>query len=109
MVVNNLCFLVISRLLYLLLLFGLRMVIRIFGQNLVNDRHSFSYPYIYNRDGTELYCLKEHGAALRLCYLEQHRLLASINEYGQLHFQDVTDGRMIGSYRTGFGRTDVCR
>ncbi|KAL6125596.1 hypothetical protein ACLB2K_073652 [Fragaria x ananassa] len=50
---------------------------------------------------------QEHGAALRLRYLEQHRLLASINEYGQLHYQDVTDGRMIGSYRTGFGRTDV--
>lgn len=33
--------------------------------------------------------------------------MASINEYGQLHYQDVTDGRMIGSYRTGFGRTDV--
>ncbi|KAK9911546.1 hypothetical protein M0R45_035457 [Rubus argutus] len=65
------------------------------------------YPYIYNRDGTELHCLKEHGAALRLQYLEQHRLLASINEYGQLHYQDVTDGRMVGSYRTGFGRTDV--
>ncbi|XP_050386609.1 probable U3 small nucleolar RNA-associated protein 7 [Argentina anserina] len=65
------------------------------------------YPYIYNRNGTELHCLKEHGAALRLCYLGQHQLLASINDYGQLHYQDVTDGRMVGSYRTGFGRTDV--
>ncbi|CAB4269223.1 unnamed protein product [Prunus armeniaca] len=36
------------------------------------------YPYIYNRDGTELHCLK-----------------------------DVTMGGMVANYRTGLGRTDV--
>ncbi|KAB2595066.1 U3 small nucleolar RNA-associated protein 7 [Pyrus ussuriensis x Pyrus communis] len=65
------------------------------------------YPYIYNRDGTELHCLKEHGAVLRLQFLKNHFLLASVNKFGHLRYQDVTMGRMIGSYRTGLGRTDV--
>ncbi|KAK3218423.1 hypothetical protein Dsin_012393 [Dipteronia sinensis] len=34
-------------------------------------------------------------------------LLASINQFGQLHYQDVTMGEMVGNFRTGFGRTDV--
>ncbi|KAK5819843.1 hypothetical protein PVK06_024872 [Gossypium arboreum] len=65
------------------------------------------YPYIYNRDGTELHCLKEHGAVLRLQFLKNHFLLASINKFGQLHYQDVTMGEMVGNFRTGLGRTDV--
>ncbi|KAE8701322.1 sterol 3-beta-glucosyltransferase UGT80B1-like [Hibiscus syriacus] len=65
------------------------------------------YPYIYNRDGTELHCLKEHGPVLRLQFLKNHFLLASINKFGQLRYQDVTMGEMIGNFRTGLGRTDV--
>ncbi|KAI5344382.1 PREDICTED: U3 [Prunus dulcis] len=65
------------------------------------------YPYIYNRDGTELHCLKEHGAVLRLQFLKNHFLLASINKSGQLRYQDVTMGGMVANYRTGLGRTDV--
>ncbi|KAJ6773074.1 hypothetical protein OIU74_019144 [Salix koriyanagi] len=65
------------------------------------------YPYIYNRDGVELHCLKEHGAVTRLQFLKNHFLLASINKYGQLRYQDVTMGEMIGNFRTGLGRTDV--
>ena len=30
---------------------------------------------IYNRDGTELHCLKEHGPVLRLQFLKNHFLL----------------------------------
>lgn len=67
------------------------------------------YPYIYNRDGTELHCLKEHGPILNLQFLKNHFLLATINKYGQLHYQDVTMGGMVGNYRTGLGRTDVMK
>ncbi|CAB4296161.1 unnamed protein product [Prunus armeniaca] len=66
-----------------------------------------NYPYIYNPDGTELHCLKEHGAVLRLQFLKTTSSLASINNFGQLHYQDVTMGEMVGSYRTGLGRADV--
>ncbi|KAG4997922.1 hypothetical protein JHK82_028698 [Glycine max] len=65
------------------------------------------YPYIYNREGTELHCLKEHGPVLRLQFLENHFLLASINKFGQLRYQDVTMGSMVGNFRTGLGRTNV--
>ncbi|GAB4849203.1 hypothetical protein Ancab_004013 [Ancistrocladus abbreviatus] len=65
------------------------------------------YPYIYNRDGTELHCLKEHGAVLKLQFLRNHFLLATINKFGQLRYQDVTTGLMVANHRTGMGRTDV--
>ncbi|KAH9602288.1 hypothetical protein KSS87_012966 [Heliosperma pusillum] len=65
------------------------------------------YPYIYNRDGVELHCMKEHGAVLKLQFLKNHFLLASINKFGQLHYQDVTMGQMTANHRTGLGRTDV--
>ncbi|KAG5563050.1 hypothetical protein RHGRI_005709 [Rhododendron griersonianum] len=65
------------------------------------------YTYIYNRDGTELHCLKEHGAVSKLQFLKNHFLLASINKFGQLHYQDVTTGLMVGNIRTGLGGSDV--
>ncbi|RLM93119.1 putative U3 small nucleolar RNA-associated protein 7 isoform X1 [Panicum miliaceum] len=67
------------------------------------------YPYIYNRHGAEIHCLKEHGKALKLQFLTKQFLLASINSFGQLHYQDVSTGEMIANYRTGLGRTDVMR
>lgn len=67
------------------------------------------YPYIYNRHGTEIHCLKEHGKALKLQFLSKQFLLASINSFGQLHYQDVSTGEMVANYRTGLGRTDVMR
>ncbi|CAM8937050.1 unnamed protein product [Rhodiola kirilowii] len=65
------------------------------------------YPYIYNRDGTELHCLKEHGAVQRLQFLKNFFLLASINRHGELRYQDVTMGAMVANHRTGQGRSDV--
>lgn len=67
------------------------------------------YTYIYRPEGVELHCLKEHGAVLRLQYLKNHFLLASINKFGQLHYEDVSMGAMVNNFRTGLGRTDVMR
>ena len=61
------------------------------------------HPY-----GAELFpFFQEHGAVLRLQFLKNHFLLASINKFGQLHYQDVTMGEMVGNFRTGLGRTNV--
>ncbi|XP_060969034.1 uncharacterized protein LOC115712397 [Cannabis sativa] len=38
---------------------------------------------------------EDHGSVLRLQFLKNHFLLASINKFGQLHYQDVTMGEMI--------------
>ncbi|OVA17891.1 WD40 repeat [Macleaya cordata] len=65
------------------------------------------YPYIYNREGTELHCLKEHGAVQKLQFLKNHFLLATVNKFGQLHYQDITMGDMVANLRTGLGRCDV--
>ncbi|XP_073141062.1 probable U3 small nucleolar RNA-associated protein 7 [Henckelia pumila] len=67
------------------------------------------YVYIYGDNGTELHCLKEHGAALKLQFLDKQFLLASVNEFGQLHFQDITTGQMVGNFRTGLGRSGVMK
>lgn len=67
------------------------------------------YPYIYNRDGTELHCLKEHGAVLKLQFLKNHFLLASINKSGRLHYQDITTGEIIGNFRVKYGPSDAMR
>ncbi|CAD6217471.1 unnamed protein product [Miscanthus lutarioriparius] len=48
--------------------------------------------YIYNRHGTEIHCLKEHGKALELQFMSKQFLLASINSFGQLHYQDDWSG-----------------
>ncbi|XP_042014147.1 probable U3 small nucleolar RNA-associated protein 7 [Salvia splendens] len=65
------------------------------------------YVYMYSDNGTEMHCLKEHGAVTKLQFLNKHFLLTSINKLGQLHYQDITTGEMIGNYRTGLGRTDT--
>ncbi|CAN1318892.1 Probable U3 small nucleolar RNA-associated protein 7 [Linum perenne] len=41
------------------------------------------YPYIYDRDGIELHCLMEHGPVLRLQFLKNHFLLASLSKFGR--------------------------
>ncbi|KAK4758221.1 hypothetical protein SAY87_019522 [Trapa incisa] len=66
------------------------------------------YPYIYNQDGTELHCLKEHGPVRKLQFLKNHFLLASINKIGHLHYQDVTAGQIVANFRTAC-RSDAMR
>ncbi|MQM06086.1 hypothetical protein Taro_038908 [Colocasia esculenta] len=65
------------------------------------------YTYIYNKDSTEIHCLKEHEGPLKLQYLDKHFLLVSINKFGQLIYQDVSTGEIVANYRTRLGRTDV--
>ncbi|KAM1329570.1 hypothetical protein ACFX2H_041974 [Malus domestica] len=40
---------------------------------------------------------QEHVAVSRLQFLDKHYLLASINNLGQLHYQDMTNGVMAGA------------
>lgn len=54
-----------------------------------------------------VFVFQEHGAVTKLQFLNKHFLLTSINKLGQLHYQDITTGDMIGNYRTGLGRSDT--
>ncbi|KAJ3676433.1 hypothetical protein LUZ60_003845 [Juncus effusus] len=67
------------------------------------------YPYIYNRQGVEIHCLKEHGKTLKLDYLEKHFLLVSSNSFSQLHYQDISTGQMVVTIKTGLGPTGIMR
>ncbi|CAN6482722.1 unnamed protein product [Victoria cruziana] len=67
------------------------------------------YAYIYDMHGTELHCLKERVSPLKLQFLTNHLILATINKFGHLHFQDISTGEMVGHHRTGLGRCDVMK
>lgn len=56
-----------------------------------------------------IYLLQEHGAVLKLQFLKNHFLLASINKSGRLHYQDVTTGEIIGNFRIKYGASDTMR
>ncbi|KAF6146179.1 hypothetical protein GIB67_005827 [Kingdonia uniflora] len=77
----------------------------------VEGIHIFITGMVQNFTASRLasffHVMKEHGAALKLKFLKNHFLLASVNKFGQLHYQDVTMGGMVGNYRTGLGRCDV--
>lgn len=53
------------------------------------------------------FTFQEHGAVRKLQFLDKHFLITSINKLGQLHYQDITTGVMVGNFRTGLGRSDT--
>lgn len=64
------------------------------------------YVYIYDNQGTEIHCLKEHTDVNRLEYLPYHFLLASVGNTGYLRYQDTSTGKMVSNLRTKLGRCD---
>jgi len=62
--------------------------------------------YIYDNQGTEIHCLKDHNDANRLEFLPYHFLLASTGNLGRLTYQDTSTGRLVSSLRTRLGRCD---
>ncbi|XP_057820699.1 probable U3 small nucleolar RNA-associated protein 7 [Cryptomeria japonica] len=67
------------------------------------------YVYIYDKNGTEIHCLKEHREPLRLEFLSKHFLLASISKSGVLRYQDTSTGNLIATHRTRLGRCVAMR
>jgi len=64
------------------------------------------YVYIYDNQGTEIHCLKDHRDVNRLEYLPYHFLLASVGNGGYLKYQDVSTGKLVAELRTKLGRCD---
>lgn len=46
--------------------------------------------YMYDDKGTEIHKIKDHKHPIFLEYLPYHYLLASVNKYGKLVYQDIT-------------------
>ena len=65
------------------------------------------HVYIYDRDGVELHCLRNHVEPARLAYLPYHFLLASVGRTGYLKYQDVSTGLLVAEHRTRLGACEV--
>ncbi|CAD8184620.1 unnamed protein product [Paramecium pentaurelia] len=56
--------------------------------------------FIYDPKGVEVHKIRECKQATKLEYLPYHFLLAALNQNGQLTYQDITQGKIISTYRT---------
>ncbi|CAM6104989.1 unnamed protein product [Calypogeia fissa] len=67
------------------------------------------YTYIYDKQGVEIHCLRDHITTLKLEFLPHHFLLASTDKAGILRYQDTSTGKMVVQSRTHLGRCGVLR
>ena len=65
------------------------------------------YTFIYDNQGTELHCLKEHIEVNRLEFLPFHFLLSSIGNSGYLKYHDTSTGQFVSELHTKLGRCDA--
>lgn len=65
------------------------------------------YVYIYDHSGIELHCLREHMLTYRMEFLPYHFLLATVGEFGELRWLDVSTGMVPASYKTKQGPCDT--
>jgi U3 small nucleolar RNA-associated protein 7 len=57
------------------------------------------YTYIYDKNGTEIHCLKKHIFPKFLEFLPYHFLLVSVGKSSLLNYQDVSTGSLIASIK----------
>lgn len=64
------------------------------------------HTFIYDSQGVELHCLRQHLSVNRLEFLPYHFLLASIGSQGLLRYQDTSTGAMVATIPTKLGPSD---
>ncbi|EEA06748.1 uncharacterized protein CMU_014240 [Cryptosporidium muris RN66] len=68
------------------------------------------YVYIYDRDGIEIHCIRDHVMnPYKLDFLPYHFLLTSIGEFGELRYQDISTGKVAALHKTGKGACRVMK
>ncbi|KAL2643345.1 hypothetical protein R1flu_010932 [Riccia fluitans] len=67
------------------------------------------YTFIYDKQGVEIHCLRDHLSTLKLEFLPHHFLLASVDKAGILRYQDTSTGQLVGFIRSQLGRCGVMR
>ncbi|CUS08999.1 unnamed protein product [Tuber aestivum] len=61
------------------------------------------YTYIYDSQGVEIHCLKNHIEVTNMEFLPYHFLLATIGNAGWLKYQDTSTGNLVSGHRTRLG------
>lgn len=61
------------------------------------------YLHIYDNQGIELHCMRDHVEPILLEYLAYHFLLVSASHSGQLKYLDVSMGKVISEAKTKRG------
>ncbi|PFH35539.1 BING4CT domain-containing protein [Besnoitia besnoiti] len=67
------------------------------------------YVYIYDQQGIELHCLRDHMMTYRMDFLPYHYLLVSIGEFGELIYRDISTGQVAARHKTRRGACDCMR
>ncbi|GFE52875.1 BING4CT (NUC141) domain-containing, putative [Babesia ovis] len=67
------------------------------------------YIHLYDNHGVEVYCLRDLGLTYQLEYMAPFWLLASIGEFGELTWQDVSSGQIAARYKTHKGPCRLMR
>ena len=67
------------------------------------------YTYIYDANGVEIHCLKQHERPYRLDFLPYHFLLTTAGHSGWIKWHDVSVGEYVAGYQTGHGPVHVLR
>jgi len=66
--------------------------------------------YIYDGNGTELHCLRDHKPDVqRVGFLRYHWLLATVGSLGHLRYLDVSQGTNVADLHTRLGDCDCMR
>ena len=67
------------------------------------------YVYIYDHQGLEVHCLRNHVEVNRMDFLPYHHLLVTVGSTGVLRYADTSTGQGVAEYRTQLGRCDCLR
>ncbi|CEM02401.1 unnamed protein product [Vitrella brassicaformis CCMP3155] len=67
------------------------------------------YVYIYDQNGIELHCLRDHKITYRLEYLPYHYLLCTVGEFSELTYRDISTGAVVASHKLKLGPVRVMR
>jgi U3 small nucleolar RNA-associated protein 7 len=63
--------------------------------------------YIYDKNGLEVHCLRNHVEPTQLVFLPYHFLLVSAGKTGYIKWQDTSTGALVAEWPTKLGECDV--
>eukprot|EP00953_Heterococcus_sp_UTEX-ZZ885_P008416 5050-Heterococcus_DN1.PRE.1 len=67
------------------------------------------YVYMYDGQGAEVHCLRQHLEPNALEFLPYHFLLASVGRTGYLKYHDISTGTLVSEHRTKLGSCSVIK